>query len=128
MESMKEVELEFMPDLPRVLLVSFCRLRYLALSNVDLDVESTVDGILNSDVSGVGLEGVYLRGTSLRVIRALTKILSDSVEAPTLRKLALTPAFEEGFSEAVAELIMSCGWRLTSFAWLPSIHFRAYNA
>jgi len=99
METLKEVELVLVSGFSRALLVSFCRLKFLALSNVDLDVESDVGVKWNLDSVGIGLEDVYLRGTSLK---ALTKTLS-STDVTALRKLALTPTFEVGFSEAVAE-------------------------
>jgi hypothetical protein len=123
MESVKEVELEFAFAFPVALLMSLTRLKYLALSNVDL--ETSDDPCLGGkDESNceVALEGLYLRGVSPGVIKTLTKTLS-SADPTTLRKLALTPTFEEGFAETVAELIVACGSHLTSFAWLPSIHF-----
>jgi len=121
MESVKEVELEFAFGFPAVLLMSLARLKYLALSNVDLDTD---EGIHPKSPCEVALEGLYLRGVSSGVIKTLTKTLSSTDAPPTLRKLALTPTFEEGFAEAVAELIITCGSHLESFAWLPSIHFR----
>jgi len=42
MESVKEVELEFGFGFPVALLVSLARLKYLALSNVDLDADEEV--------------------------------------------------------------------------------------
>ena len=121
MESVKEVELEFAFRFPGELLMSLARLKYLALSNVDLDTD---EGNHSNSPCDVALEGLYLRGVSLEVIKTLIKTLSSADAPPTLRKLALTPTFEAGFSEAVAELIVACGTQLTSFAWLPSIHFR----
>lgn len=123
MESVKEIELEFAFSFPVALLMSLTRLKYLALSNVDLDADDDPRlGGKDEPNCEVALEGLYLRGVSPRVIKSFTKALS-SADAPTLRKLALTPTFEEGFAEAVAELIITCGSRLTSFAWLPSMHF-----
>jgi hypothetical protein len=127
MESVKEVELEFVFGFPAALLVSLARLRYLVLSNVDLDADEGIqDHESNSKLRRqVALEGLYLRAVSPGVIKTITKALSNSVDAPpTLRKLALTPMFGEEFAEAVAELITACGSHLTSFAWLPSIYFR----
>ena len=65
------------------------------------------------------------RGRIPKSDQTLTKTLSNSADTPpTLRRLASTPMFEEGFAEAVAELIMACGSHLMSFAWLPLIDFR----
>jgi hypothetical protein len=122
MESVKEVELECVFGFPVALLMSLARLEYLALSNVNLD---TNEEIHSKSPCEVALEGLYLRAVSPGLIKTLTKTLSNSTDAPpTLRKLALTPTSEEGFSEAVAELIIACGSHLESFAWLPFIHFR----
>ena len=127
MESVKEVELEFVFRFPVASLVSLARLKYLALGNVYLNID---EGIQDHESNWkpqrkVALEGLYLRGVSPGVIRTLTKTLQNSADAPpTLRKLALTPTFKEGFAEAVVELITACGSHITSFAWLPSIHFR----
>jgi hypothetical protein len=123
MESVKEVELDFSFGFPVALLVSLTRLKYLALSIVRLDTDKEIPS--KSPCEEVALEGLYLRGLSPGVIKTLTKALSNSADAsPTLRKLALTPTLEEGFADAVAELIIACGSQLVSFAWLPSIHFR----
>ena len=121
MENMKELELESAFGFPAALLVSLARLKYLALSSVDLDTD---EGIYSKSPCEVAFEGLYLRGVSSGVIKILTKTLSSTDAPLTLRKLALTPTFEEGFAEAVAELIIACGSHLESFAWLPSIHFR----
>jgi hypothetical protein len=123
MESVKEVELEFAFGFPVALLVSLTRLKYLALSKVYLDTDKEIHS--KSPCEEVALEGLYLRGVSPGVIKTLTKTLSNSADGPpTLRKLALTPTFKEGFANAVAELIIACGSHLESFAWLPSTHFR----
>jgi len=126
MENVNEVELESAFGFPVALLVSLARLKYLALSSVKLDTDEEIHSIFPCNVAlEVALEGLYLRGVSPGVIKTFTKTLSNSTDAPpTLRRLALTPTFEEGFSEAVAELIIACGSHLTSLAWLPSIHFR----
>ena len=129
MESVKEVELESAFGFPVALLVLLARLKYLALSNVDLDAEEVIHSTSPCEVA---LEGLYLEGISSRVIKILTKTLSNypaalsnSADVPrTLRRLALTPTIEEGFAEAMAELILACGLHLTSFAWLPLIDFR----
>ena len=121
MENMKELELESAFGFPAALLVSLARLKYLALSSVDLDTD---EGIYSKSPCEVAFEGLYLRGVSSGVIKILTKTLSSTDAPLTLRKLALTPTFEEGFAEAVAELIVACGSHLESFAWLPSVHFR----
>jgi hypothetical protein len=131
MESVKEVELVFVLGFPVALLVSLARLKYLALGNVDLDIDEWIQDHESSSSSNpqpeVALEGLYLRGVSPGVIRTLTKTLRNSADTPsTLRKLALTPTFREGFAEAVVELITTCGSHLTSFAWLPSIRFREF--
>ena len=121
MENINEVELESAFGFPAALLVSLARLKYLALSSVDLDTD---EEIYSKSPCEVALEGFYPRGVSSGVIKILTKTLSSTDATLTLRKLALTPTFEEGFAEAVAELIIACGSHLESFAWLPSIHFR----
>ncbi|KIM49915.1 hypothetical protein M413DRAFT_439045 [Hebeloma cylindrosporum] len=124
MESVREVALECVSGFPVALLSSLARLKYLALSNVTIDSD---EGSERMDVSNsVTLEGLYLRGVSPEIIKILAKALSAPDTPPTLRKLALTPTFEEGFAEAVAKLIVTCGSHLTSFAWLPSIHFPSY--
>ena len=136
MQSVKEVELEFAFGFPVPLLMSLARSKYLALSNVDLDTDLRArdprsggkDYFDSKPPCKVALEGLYLRGVSPGVIKTLTKTLSCADGPRTLRKLALTPTFEEGFTEAVAELITACGSHLTSFAWLPSIHFGEYNS
>ena len=136
MESVKEVELEFAFGFPVPLLMSLARSKYLALSNVDLETDLRTrdprsggkDDFDWKPPCKVTLEGLYLRGISPGVIKTLTKILSYADGPRTLRKLALTPTFEEGFAEAVAELITACGSHLMSFAWLPSIHFSKYNS
>ena len=119
---MKEVELESAFGFPAALLVSLARLKYLALSNVDLDADEEIHSTSPCEVA---LEGLYLGVVSPRVIKTLTKTLSNSADTPpTLCRLALTPTFEEGFAEAVAELIIACGSHLASFARLPLIDFR----
>jgi len=129
-ESVKEVELESFSEFPVPLLMSLTRLKYLALSNVYMDVDVVTDVEVGDARSGgeppceVALEGLYLRGVSPGVIQTLTKTLSSADGPRTLRKLALTPMFDEGFDEAVVELIAACGSHLTSFAWLPIIYFR----
>ena len=123
---MKEFELEYVFGFPVASLVSLARLKYLALGNVHLDIDN---GIQNHKSNWkhqreVALEGLYLRGVFPGVIRTLMKTLQNSADSPpTLRKLALTQTFREGFAEAVAELITACGSHLTSFAWLPSIQY-----
>ena len=127
MESVKEVELESVFRFPVASLVSLARLKYLVLGTLVLDID---EGINEQESNltpqrEVALEGLYLRGVSPGVIRTLTKTLRNSADAPpTLRKLALTPSFQEGFADAVVELITTCGSHLTNFAWLPPIHFR----
>ena len=121
MESVEEVELESAFGLPVALLISLARLKYLALSNVNLDAD---EGIHSTSPCEVALEGLYLRGVSSRVIKTLTKTLSISADAPpTLCRLVLTPS-EEVFAEEATELILACGSHLMSLGWLPSIHFR----
>jgi len=133
MESVKEVELEFFSGLPVPLLMSLTRLKYLALSNVRLNLDLDTDVEVGDARSGgkppceVALESLYLRGVSPGVIKTLTKTLSSANGPPTLRKLALTPTFEEGFDAAVVELIAACGSHITSFAWLPIIYFCEYH-
>jgi hypothetical protein len=57
--------------------------------------------------------GVSVSGMSLGVIKILTKTLPNSADAPPiLHKLALMPTFEEGFGEAVVELITACALRV----------------
>ena len=105
MESVKEVELEYVFGFPVASLVSLARLKYLALGNVHLDIDN---GIQNHKSNWkhqreVALEGLYLRGVFPGVIRTLMKTLQNSADSPpTLRKLALTQTFREGFAEAVA--------------------------
>jgi hypothetical protein len=127
MESVKEVELESVFCFPVASLVSLARLKYLALGNVDLDIDEGIqDHQSNSNPQReVALEGLYLRGVSPGVIKTLTKTLRNSADTPPiLRKLALTQTFREAFAEVVMELITTCGSHLTSFAWLPSIYSR----
>jgi len=109
MESVKEVELECafgFPGLPVALLVSLARLKYLALSNVNLDADKEIHSTSPCDVA---LEGLYLRGISPGVMKILTRTLSNFADA--LCKLVLMPLVPlvEGFAEAVAELILTCG-------------------
>jgi hypothetical protein len=127
MESVTEVELESVVCFPVASLVSLARLKYLALGNVYLDIDEGIqDHKSNSNPQReVALESLYLRGVSPGVIRTLTKTLRNSADAPpTLRKLALAKTFRGEFAEAATELITACGSHLTSFAWLPLIHFR----
>jgi len=58
MKNVKEVELEFALGFPVALSVSLARLKYLALSNVNLDTYLEVH--LKSPCE-VALEGLYLR-------------------------------------------------------------------
>lgn len=103
-------------------MVSLARLKYLALSNVDLGADEEIHSTSPCEVAS---EGLYLGGVSPRVIKTLTKTLSNSADTPLiLRRLALMPTFEEGFAEAEAELIIACGSHLMSFAWLPLIDYR----
>jgi len=118
MENMKELELESAFRFPVALLVSLARLKYLALSSVDLDTD---EGIYSKSPCEVAFEGLYLRGVSSGVIKILTKTLSSTDAPLTLRKLALTPTFEEGFAEAVAELIIACRTSRASLGYLPYI-------
>ena len=121
-ENVTEVELESAFGFLVALFVSLARMKYLALSDVDLDADEEIH---STSPCVVALEGLYLRGVSPGVIKILAKTLSNPADAPpTLRRLVLTPTFEEGFAEAVVELIIACGSHLTSLAWLPSIYFR----
>ena len=106
MESVKEVELECAFGFSVALLVPLARLKYLALSNVNFDADKEIH--LTSPCN-VALEGLYLRGVSPGVMKILTRTLSNFANAPpTLRKLVLM-ALVEGFTKAVAELILTCG-------------------
>ncbi|KIM49912.1 hypothetical protein M413DRAFT_6732 [Hebeloma cylindrosporum] len=121
MESVREVELAFVFGLPMALLMSLAKLKHLALSNVGMDTNDD-----SESASSDTLEGLYLNELSPATIKTLAKALSAPGTPPTLRKLALTPTFEEGSIEAFAELILACGSHLTSFAWLPSINSPFY--
>jgi len=67
-ESVKEFAFGF----PAALLVSLARLKYLALSNVDLDADEEIHSTSPCEVAS---EGLYLGGVSTRVIKTLTKTL-----------------------------------------------------
>ena len=118
----KVLELKSAFGFPAALLISLARLKYLALSNVNLDADEEINLTSSCEVA---LEGLYLGGVSPGVIKTLTKTLSNFADVPpTLQRLALTPTLEKGFAEAVVELIISCVSHLTSLSWLPPIHFR----
>ena len=85
MENMKELELESAFGFPAASLVSLARLKYLALSSVDLDTD---EGVYSKSPCEVAFEGLYLRGASLGVIKILTKTLSSADAPLTSCKLA----------------------------------------
>ena len=82
---MKEVELELVFGFP-IGLLSLARLKYLALSDMYLDIDEDPNWRPPSDIA---LEGLYLIGVSLGATKTLTRTLSSADDPPTLRKLAL---------------------------------------
>lgn len=134
--TLQAVSLEFISDFPVQLLLSLIRLRYLGLSCVEVGSDTAsstaITGAQNignilQQVASQGrwesrLESLYLRGTSSLTNQAVSQSLALSTPA-TLRKLSVTPTFEEGFCDTISELINTTGSNITDFEWLPSIHF-----
>jgi hypothetical protein len=71
MENVEEVNLESAFRFPVALLVSLARMRYLALSHVDLDADKEIHSTSPCDVA---LEGLCLRGVSPGVIKPSPKL------------------------------------------------------
>ena len=121
--TLQGVSLEFISSFPPTILLSFARLKYLGLSCVEVDVVTTSPGRLNFDYPP-RLEFIHLRGTPPSTISVISRSLIASPGRASIQKLSITPTFEAGFCEAINELINSPpGTNLSSFEWLPSIHF-----
>ncbi|KAF8963711.1 hypothetical protein BDZ97DRAFT_1818851 [Flammula alnicola] len=122
--TLQSVSLEFITSFPPQLLISLGRLRTLSLSCVEVDTSAP----LADDISylqsrwEMNLQSLFLRGTSPPTISAISQALGSSTP-PTLRRLAITPTFENGFCDAVSDLLKQSGANIASFEWLPSIHF-----
>ena len=67
----KELELESAFGFSAALLISLAMLKYLALSNVNLDADEEINLTFSCVVA---LEGLYLGGVSPGVIKTLTKL------------------------------------------------------
>uniref|UniRef100_A0A8H7Y3W2 Uncharacterized protein n=1 Tax=Psilocybe cubensis TaxID=181762 RepID=A0A8H7Y3W2_PSICU len=129
--TLNAVSLEFIRSFPLQHLLSLARLRYIGLSCVE--VEPMTIGAANMLPPELAegrwvprLESLYLRGTSSATIKAVAHSLTLSSSSPspqTLKKLSITPTFEEGFCDSISEMINATGSNITVFEWLPSIHF-----
>lgn len=123
LESLQSVALEFITAFPPQLLMGLGRIRNLSLSCVEVDSQAPL--ITDKEHMAqwkMRLQSLFLRGTSPATIQVLKTALS-AASAPPLRRLTLTPTFENGFAEAAGELILQSGTDLARFEWLPSIHF-----
>lgn len=124
-ESLREVALAFVPSCPPELLWMLARLKVVNLSCVELDPHHA--GAIASEppeTAEVNIETLILRATPPSTITALTRILAAAPRGSSpLKSLAVTPTFEPGFCEAVAELLTRAGENIVNFEWLPSIHF-----
>lgn len=124
--SLQSVALEFITRFPPQLLMALGQVRTLSLSCVEVDAL----GAVSVDAEYLArwtmrLENLFLRGTSPATIKVIAGALAEA-KVPTLRRLALTPTFEDGFADAASELITRSGEDLKTFEWLPSIHFCEY--
>ncbi|KDR71219.1 hypothetical protein GALMADRAFT_229613 [Galerina marginata CBS 339.88] len=128
--SLQFVSLEFISDFPPLLLLSLVgRLRCLGLSCVEIDASADAAAMLASYISSANqiqweshLHSLFLRGTSPPTIQAISQALAK-VSPPSLQQISITPTFEHGFCDAISDLMKSSGSNVTSFEWLPSIHF-----
>ncbi|KAF8179627.1 hypothetical protein BJ912DRAFT_640162 [Pholiota molesta] len=122
--TLHSVSLEFVTAFPPQLLMSLGQMRTLSLSCVEVDPTAPlpIDTEYMKSRWGMHLQNLFLRGTSPVTISVIAKALG-SATWPTLRRLAVTPTFESGFSESIGELIKHSGENLKTFEWLPSIHF-----
>ncbi|PPQ84557.1 hypothetical protein CVT25_007639 [Psilocybe cyanescens] len=120
--SLKAVSLEFISAFPAQHLLSLVGLKYVGLSCVEVDptaalLPGAIEGRRDSR-----LRSLFLRGTSPSTIQAVSRALALSSQS-TLKKLSITPTFENGFCDTISELINATGSNITEFEWLPSIHF-----
>ncbi|KJA20412.1 hypothetical protein HYPSUDRAFT_43293 [Hypholoma sublateritium FD-334 SS-4] len=123
--ALQRVALEFITRFPPQLLMALGQVRTLSLSCVEVDALGAV--AVDAEYRArwtMRLENLFLRGTSPATIRVIAGALAGA-RTPTLRRLALTPTFEEGFADAASELITRSGEDLETLEWLPSIHFSA---
>ena len=124
--TLKNVALEFITRFPPQLLMALGQVRTLSLSCVEVDALGAV-AVDKEILAGwtMRLENLFLRGTSPATIKVIAAALAGAKE-PTLKRLALTPTFEDGFADTASELITRSGEELETFEWLPSIHFCEY--
>ncbi|KAJ3517230.1 hypothetical protein NLJ89_g641 [Agrocybe chaxingu] len=118
--SLQAVSLEFIKAFPPQLLLSLTRLKHLSLSCVEMDMSTALSTYIHTRWE-CNLQSLFLRGTSPPTVAMIGQALSSSPHS--LRKLAITPTFEHGFSDAISDLMKTGGSCLTTFEWLPSIHF-----
>jgi hypothetical protein len=124
-ESLREVALAFVPSCPPELLWMLARLKVVNLSCVELDPHhaATITSEIPQTME-VNIETLILRATPSSTILAFARILGAAPRGSSpLKSLAVTPTFEHGFCDAVAELITRAGENIVNFEWLPSIHF-----
>ncbi|CAA7261088.1 unnamed protein product [Cyclocybe aegerita] len=119
--SLQAVSLEFIKAFPPQLLLSLTRLKHLSLSCVETDMSTPLATYIHTRWES-NLQSLFLRGTSPPTVEMIGQALASS-PPHSLRRLAITPTFEHGFSDAVSDLIKTGGSCLTAFEWLPSIHF-----
>ncbi|KAF9557572.1 hypothetical protein CPC08DRAFT_710286 [Agrocybe pediades] len=123
LSTLRSVSLEFVTGFPVNLLKGLvAKLSFVGLSCVETGNGSSSQLPTSANASPKSL---YLRGTSPDTIQAVSQALVASSSASPLRKLAITPTFERGFGNAIAQLIREVGVDLEEFQWLPSIHFRS---
>ncbi|KAF8892361.1 hypothetical protein CPB84DRAFT_1783809 [Gymnopilus junonius] len=119
--SLRGVSLEFITFFPPKLLSSFARLKYLGLSCVETVFTYPPDP--QYTIYDLHLESIFLRGTPPSTISTISESLIFFCH-PSVQKLSITPTFEPGFCETINDLIKSpVASSLTTFEWLPSVHF-----
>lgn len=120
--SLCAVSLEFVTGLPGdVLLGLVAKMELLGLSCVEVGDTA----LMMPKRVDARPKALYFRGTSPAAIQIVAQALSARSTHATLRKLSITPTFESGFGDAIAELIKDAGQNIEEFEWLPSIHFCA---
>ncbi|KAF9557581.1 hypothetical protein CPC08DRAFT_764483 [Agrocybe pediades] len=121
LNTLRAVSLEFVTAFPVNLLKGLlANLSFVGLSCVEI---GSGNSLRLPEQIHASPKSLYLRGTSPDTIQVVTQALTASSSASTLKKLAITPTFESGFGNAIAQLMQEAGPDIEEFEWLPSIHF-----